>query len=279
MQARARRTYPSDLSDLQWAVIEDLIPHASAGGRPRSTDVREVVNAIFYLNRTGCAWRYLPDGFPRWRTVYDYFAKWKTRGIWNRIHDQIRGFLRIKSSKAEVTSTLIVDSQSIRAHYGEDRGYDGYKRLRGRKRHILVDTLGFIHSVQVHGANLNDGRMGRELFKQLSSENISSLKAVYADSAYRGMFTDHVQARFGFYATTPELRKDTGQGRRTTTAEKKANRKLRNLGPKRWIVERTFAWFNHYRRLSRDYERKTSHSESMIQIAMTCLMLKRLVPV
>lgn len=269
-------SYPSDLSEHQWELIKEWIPHARRGGRKRTTDVRKVISAIFYLNRSGCAWRYLPKEFPPWQTVYDYFSTWKLLGIWKRIHELLRTQARLKEQKNAAASALIIDSQSIRAPYGESRGYDGFKRLRGRKRHILVDTLGFVHAVKVHAANQADSTQGHHLFER--SFATSRLQTIFADHGYRGEFVKQTKERFGFYPTIPALRKDSGQGIRKTTKEKRANRKLREVPKKRWIVERTFAWLNHYRRLSKDYERKTSHSESMIELAMTQLLLRRLVP-
>ena len=274
---KSRKLYPSDLTDLQWKHIEKHIPNARRGGRPRTTDVRQIVNAIFFVTRTGCAWRYLPRSYPPWPTVYEYFCKWRLRGIWKIIHEnllrQVRETIYHKNPEP---SALIIDSQSIRAALGANRGYDGFKRLRGRKRHILVDTLGLIHSVKVHAANHSDRSEGYKLFRRFPVHKESCLKAIYADHGYRGRFVDQIKTRFGFRPKIPPLRRNSGQGRRKTAKQKLANRRLRKTPRKRWVVERTFAWFNHYRRLSKDYERNPSHSESMVYLAMTQLMLRRL---
>jgi len=272
---KVEQVYPSDLSDTQWNAIKELIPSARYGGRPRTTNVREVINAIFYLTRSGCAWRYLPKSYPPWRTVYEYFSNWRRLGLWKKIHNRLRDRLRISQGRDISASALIVDSQSIRAAYGENRGYDGFKRLRGRKRHILVDTLGLLHSVRVHAANLSDRSQGHRLFEGFPQYKRARLDAVFADHGYRGQFVEDLHWDFGFYPTIPALRKNSGQGRRKTAKEKLANRRLGKTPKKRWVVERTFSWFNHYRRLSKDYERKVAHSESMIYLAMTQLMLRR----
>ena len=271
------RQYPSDLSDQQWEVIRDLIPRARAGGRPRTTDLRRVINAVFYLSRSGCAWRYLPKDFPPWQTVYEYFSSWKAQGVWRKIHHVLRASARIRAGRHEVPSCLIVDSQSVKAPRGQDRAYDGFKRVRGRKRHILVDTLGFVHAVKVHAADRPDQREGHRLFSQIPKSWDSRIKCLLADQGYRGDFEEETDIRFGFLPSITR-RENTGQGRKKTTAEKIAWRKskTRLLFPKRWIVERTFAWFNHYRRLTKDYEAKPSTSECMIQVAMTQLMVRRL---
>lgn len=266
--------YPSDLSDLQWELIRGYIPAARRGGRPRSTKIRDVVNAVFYLNRSGCSWRYLPRGFPPWKTVYDYFRRWKKQGVWQRIHDTLRNLIRDQKGKDRAPATLIIDSQSVKAAHGQNRGYDGFKGIRGRKRHVLVDTLGLIHALRVHAANRNDTITGHLVFENPFPTH--RLKRIYADHGYRGTFVENTATKFGFKPIIPRLRPTSGQGKRKLWWQKIKNRKLRKMAPKRWIVERTFAWFNHYRRLSKDYERITSHSEAMVYIAMTQLMLARL---
>lgn len=256
MRNQERRQYPSDLTDHQWEAIKELIPKARSGGRKRSTCVRHVLNAIFYLNRTGCTWRSLPADFPPWKTVYYYFSKWQEMNVWRSINDFLVREVRKKAGKNEAPSVLIIDSQTAKAHYGENRGYDGFKRMRGRKRQIIVDTLGMVHGIRVHAADLEDRRQGLELIKTYKPKR--RLEMIFADRAYNGCFIDQVFLKFRFWSTIV------------------VNGKAGNLKPTRWIVERTFAWFNHYRRLSRDYERKIENSESMIYLAMTQLMLRRL---
>lgn len=273
------RQYPSDLSDQQWELIKDLIPRARTGGRPRTTDLRNVVNAVFFLNRSGCAWRYLPKTFPPWKTVYDYFYRWKIHGVWKEIHQTLVARVRVQAGRDEIPSCAIVDSQSVKSSQGEHRAYDGFKRIKGRKRHILVDTLGLIRALRVHAANRHDQKEAHYLLPQLPDSWKGRLESILADQNYRGSFEEYVRMQFGFYPDI-KIRPNSGQGRKKTTAEKLEWKKTRPslLFPKRWIVERTFAWLGNYRRLSRDYEVKVSSSESMIYIAMSQLMIQRLVP-
>ena len=270
-----RSEYPSDLTDEQWKLIRNLIPKARAGGRPRTTDVRQIINAVFYINRTGCAWRYLPRSFPPWQTVYDYFSSWQTQGVWKAIHNKLVRSIRRESEKSSKPSVLIIDSQSARAQFGAHRGYDGFKKLRGRKRHIIVDTLGLIHAIKVHAANLQDRSQGHVVLKSYNQAKIKCVKAIYADNGYRGQFVKETSQILGFEPTMPTLPMG-GRGKTKSWKEKLAHeQRTREVPKKRWIVERTFAWFNHYRRLSKDYERSITCSEQMIYVAMTQLMLKR----
>lgn len=276
------RGYPSDLSDEQWKLIQNFIPKASAGGRPRTTDVRAVLNAIFYLNRSGCAWRYLPLGFPPWSTVYMYYLHWKDQGILKKIHDFLVQQVRVQIHRDPSPSALIVDCQSIKAHWGEHRGYDGFKKVQGRKRTLFVDTLGFIQEISVRAANQGDHRLALELLDPKSSYFSSflkrNLKAFYADSGYRAsFFQTAIQERFGVW---PTLKTSKVETKCIQVEPKRWDYKdfvtQTNLKPVRWRVERTFAWFNYYRRLNRDHERTVSSSETMILVAMSQLMLRRL---
>jgi putative transposase len=222
-----------------------------------------VLNACFYVNRTGCSWRYLPKEYPPWQTVYDYFTRWKRAGIWEEIHALLVAVLRIKSGRSNSPRLTMIDSQSVRAHYGENRGWDGFKKVRGRKRQILVDALGLVHGIRVHAANLEDRREGLTLTKIYFKKGIKP-ELMMADRAYNGCFSDYLT----YYA---------GVKVQILSSSKK-DPAATNLKPKRWIVERTFAWFNHYKRLARDYERTTLSSETMIRIAMMQLMLRRMAP-
>lgn len=275
LMLKAEQVYPSDLTDQQWDCIKKLIPKARAGGRPRTTEVRAVMNAIFYINRTGCAWRYLPKELPPWQSVYTYFSDWTKQGILNKIHIRLVRNVRILDKRGEKSSILIVDSQSAKAQWGEDRGFDGFKKVRGRKRNIFVDSLGLIHSIKVDAANKKDHRSAIEMLNPKSvhfpNTTKKELKAFLADGGYRAIeFHEIVEKTF---KVKPTLKSSAHQKN-----HKKEGRILvsSNLKPTRWIVERTFAWFNYFRRLSRDFEKKTSCSEAMIQIAMMQIMLKRL---
>ncbi len=251
-------SYPSDLTEHQWECIKGLIPDARSGGRPRTTCVRNILNAVFYVNRTGCPWRHLPRDFPPWKTVYDYFNKWQQMYLWKKINDILVKQVRLACDKKEFPSCLIIDSQTAKAHYGGHRGYDGYKKMRGRKRQILVDTLGLIHGVHIHAADLSDTKEGRRVITEFEPKR--KVELLLADKGYRGTFADMVFLKFGLW-TSIIGSKESG-----------------NLKPKRWIVERTFAWFNFFRRLSRDYERNAKNSEAMIYVSMIQLMLRRSFP-
>lgn len=280
---RIGRGYPSDLSGQQWKLISDLIPKARTGGRPRTTDVREVLSAIFYVNRTGCAWRYLPREFPPWQTVYMYYRQWKTLGTLKRIHDFLVAQVRVKAGRQSSPSTLIIDCQSAKAQWGEQRGYDGFKKVQGRKRTIIVDTLGLIHAVRVCTAQRRDDMPAIEMLEpshpHFPTMAQVPLKAFYADGGYRQAgFQEAVRRAFG---VLPVLKFSKSQSVCYSPGEKQWRYKSvvvkSNLKPVRWRVERTFAWFNSYRRLTRDYERKPSSSETMIHLGMIQIMLNRLV--
>ena len=256
--SQGRRSYPSDLTDQQWEIIKKMIPAARAGGRKRSTDTRRVVDAILYLTRTGSPWRYLPSEFPNWKTVHDYFSKWSLMGIWQRINLSLTRQLRAKLQRHETPSLGLIDSQSTKNHYGERRGYDAAKKVRGRKRSLIVDTLGLIWSCEVHEANVTDPRGGLMALEKFPAECRCRLKKFIADCVYKWPFDYYAEKVYGLEVQHMEKRN--------------------NMKPKRWVVERTFAWFNHFRRLSRDYERLTRHSEALIYLAMITILLRRIAP-
>ena len=254
-----RRQYPSDLTDQQWDLIKEMIPAARFGGRARKTDMRKVVEAIFYLTRTGLAWRYLPSEFPPWKTVYDYFSKWSDMGLWAKINLALTKAVRTKLLREPIPSLAIIDSQSIRAQYGERRGYDAAKKVRGRKRSIIVDTQGLLWSCEVHEANMTDAKGGLAALQKFPNDCRERLNKFIADSAYRWPFDYYAEKTYGLELQLIERKKEGT-----------------NMKPKRWIVERTFAWFNRFRRLSRDYERLTRHSEAIIYLAMISILLRKL---
>jgi len=252
------QAFPSDLTHKQWKLIEGLLPKARTGGRPRTTNLRAIVNAIFYLNRTGCQWRYLPKHFPAWQTVYDYYAKWMKSGIWLQIYFTLYFLVRKKEGRNVYPSLAIVDAQSIRAHFGENRARDVFKKVTGRKRSILVDSLGFLLCCYVHKGNDQDHTGFEILFARLLDPFKKNLSKIIGDGAYR---YDSLKDLVGEYDIEMQVLnyKKTGE----------------SLKPKRWVVERTFAWFNHYRRLSRDYEKTCFSSETSLFISQIQLLLKR----
>lgn len=260
-----RKPYPSDLTDAQWQLIAPLLPAARPGGRPRKTDLRAVANAIFYLNREGCTWRALPHDFPPWRTVYEYFADWKRDGTWEQINGALRRQLRVAQGRPHTPTTASLDSQSVKATPAADsRGYDGAKKVTGRKRHILVDSLGLLLAVLVTTADVADAVAAQQVLAQAPETRFPRLRVVRVDSAY---------GRYGLPAWVAKA---------CHFVLEVVKRPLAAVGfvllAKRWVVERTFAWLGRYRRHSRDYERQTASSEAMIQISMIHRMARRLRP-
>lgn len=254
--------YTSDLTDAEWELIHYCFPKPSKQGRPRKHLFRELLNAIFYLVKTACQWRNLPAHFAPWATVYHYFRLWKRNGLWTQIHAHLREHVRLVEGRNRHATAGILDSQSVKStETSDERGYDAGKKVNGRKRHVLVDTLGLILLVMVLPANIQDRDGAKQLLAAFFARSPRRrVQHIWADGGYAGALIDSARRLW----------------RCVIEIVKRSDHHRFKVLPRRWVVERTFGWLGRYRRLNRDYERQAHTGEIMVYLAMIRLMLARL---
>jgi putative transposase len=258
----SRKPYDTDLTDQQFTLLEPLLPARKRTGRPPA-DLREVLNGIFYLVRTGCQWRLLPHDFPPWSTVHTWYRRWRNDGTWERINEALRQQVRAAAGRDPSPRSSAADSQSVKTTpQGGEKGFDNGKKVKGRKRHIWVDSLGLLLAVLVTAADVHDSAAACELFHRRLWEEMPRLRVVYVDSQYTAGYLDQEVFQYAPF-------------RRVVVSRPEGSEGFVKL-PQRWVVERTFGWLYRSRRLSKDYERDTASSEAMIQASMIHLMLRRL---
>jgi len=259
LQSMHKTNYPTNLTEKQWQVIEKILNDQK---RKRKHSLREIFNAIMYLLKTGCQWRMLPIDFPKWELVYYYYSRWKNEGVFEELNEILRNMLREQKGKHLSPSVGLIDSQSVKTTRigGEARGYDGGKKIKGRKRHIITDTNGWLLSVVIHAANEHDSQTGFDVMQTLRYR-FERMKKIYADGGYRGELGNDVKQLLGWdLEITLRSDKETG---------------FKPL-PKRWVVERTFSWLENFRRLAKDYEYTVSSSVAMVVLAFIALALNNI---
>ena len=263
-----RKPYPSDLTDEQWEIIAPLMPPARPRGRGREVDLRQVMNTLLYMSRTGCQWAFLPHDLLPKSTVWDYFDAWKKDGTWQRLLDALRRRVRTEAvpPRQEDPSAACIDTQSVPTHHqGNQSTVDGGKKVKGRKRHIVVDTMGLLLAAAVTGAALHDGRSAPEVLGELDEQTKRRLEVIFADTKYRTEPLD-------------QWILERGEKYRMEVVSRPSSNEFKVIR-KRWVVERTYAWMGWNRWLSKDYERTTTSGEAWMKVAMIHLMLNRLKPI
>jgi len=259
-----KQPYPTDIKDNEWEILVKLLPSTKRTGRPRKYSYRDIINAIYYVLNNGIKWRAMPHDLPHWKTVYHYFRSWQQQGYWQRWHTLLREQLRLRYGRQAQASAGVLDSQSMKtAEGGKERGFDANKRCVGRKRHILVDSLGLLLMVVVTAANVQDRDGARIVLGRFFQVFFQSFrfKLIWADGGYQGALIDWVKEAFAWSVVIIKRHQDV---------------KGFKVLPRRWVVERTFSWFIRNRRLCRDYERLPQSAEAFIYIAMIRLMTRRL---
>ncbi len=257
-----QQKYPTDLTDEQIEFIKQFLPASSGFGRP-PLEIAQILNALFYVVVGGIAWRMLPKDFPNWKSVYHYFWKWRRSGDWERIYNALRELERLRQGREKEASAGSLDSQSVKNVGGkqEERGYDAGKQITGRKRHLLVDTIGLPIALKVTAASASDQSGARSLFAG-NKEKLKNLKKVWVDGTYRGVeWHKEVKEEYGIEL---EVSKNP-EGVKGFIAQ-----------AKRWLVERTFGWFIQSRRLAREYEKLAESSEAMLYLSMIRVLVRRL---